>query len=315
MIEIEKPTIERIESNDTHGEFVITPLERGYGTTLGNSLRRIMMSTMPGAAVTAVKIEGVNHEFDTISGVREDVADIILNLKELIIKMEEDEPQTIHLKAEGEGEATADDFQVSGNLEIINSDQHIATLAEDGELDLEATVEQGRGYFTAEENEEDQEEEVIGRMHIDSDFSPVERVNFEVSDTRVGSKSNLDELKLEITTDGSLSPEDAISLAAKVLTEHLDMLIHLNEEISEADVMVEKEEEEKNEILETTIEELDLSVRSSNCLKRAGIDTVEQLTNTTENELMQIRNLGKKSLQEIKAKLAELDLTLKQPEL
>ncbi|GAB6099873.1 DNA-directed RNA polymerase subunit alpha [Halanaerocella petrolearia] len=314
MIEIEKPTIERVESDDTYGKFVITPLERGYGITLGNSLRRIMLSSIPGAAVTSIKIEGVQHEFSTVPGVVEDVADIILNLKDLVIRMEDEEPQTIRISADKEGVVTADEFQVSGNLEIINSELEIATLSDEGELNLEATVEKGRGYVTAEENDSE-EENVIGEIAVDSSFSPIRRVNFDVTDTRVGNRSDLDELTLEVHTDGSVTPENAISLASKVLDEHLDLLINLNEEISEADIMVEKEEEEKNEILETTIEELDLSVRSSNCLKRAGIDTVEELTSTTENELMQIRNLGKKSLQEIKAKLAELDLTLKQPEL
>ncbi|GAB6138745.1 DNA-directed RNA polymerase subunit alpha [Halanaerobaculum tunisiense] len=313
MIEIEKPTIERVESDDTYGEFVITPLERGYGTTLGNSLRRIMLSSMPGAAITSIKIEGVQHEFSTVPGVREDVADIILNLKDLVIRMEEEEPQTIRINTDQEGTVTADQFQVSGNLEILNPKLEIATLSGEGEFNLEAVVEEGRGYVRAEDNES--EEDVIGEIAVDSDFSPIRRVNFDVTDTRVGDRSDLDELTLKVETDGSLDAEDAISLASKVLDEHLDMLINLNEEISESDVMVEKEEEEKNEILETTIEELDLSVRSSNCLKRAGIDTVEELTSTTENELMQIRNLGKKSLQEIKAKLAELDLTLKHPEL
>ncbi|MBM7557807.1 DNA-directed RNA polymerase subunit alpha [Halanaerobacter jeridensis] len=315
MIEIEKPQIERIESNDTYGKFVISPLERGYGTTIGNSLRRIMLSSLPGAAVTAVKIDGVKHEFDTIPGVVEDVADIILNLKDLIIKMEEEsEPQKIRIDVSGEQTVTADDFTVSGNVDILNPDLHIATLSEEADFHLEATVEKGRGYVVAEENK-DEEERVIGEIPIDSSFSPMKKVNFDVEDTRVGNRSNLDKLTLEVTTDGSITPEDSISLAARVLEEHLDLFLNLNEEINEVDIMIEKEEEEKNEILDTTIEELDLSVRSSNCLKRAGLDTVEELVNTTEEELMQIRNLGKKSLQEIKAKLAELDLTLKQPEL
>ena len=315
MIEIEKPQIERIESNDTYGKFVISPLERGYGTTIGNSLRRIMLSSLPGAAVTAVKIDGVKHEFDTIPGVVEDVADIILNLKDLIIKMEEEsEPQKIRIDVSGEKTVTADDFTVSGNVEILNPDLHIATLSGEADFHLEATVEKGRGYVVAEENK-DEEERVIGEIPIDSSFSPMKKVNFDVEDTRVGNRSNLDKLTLEVTTDGSITPEDSISLAARVLEEHLDLFLNLNEEINEVDIMIEKEEEEKNEILDTTIEELDLSVRSSNCLKRAGLDTVEELVNTTEEELMQIRNLGKKSLQEIKAKLAELDLTLKQPEL
>ena len=315
MIEIEKPQIERIESDDSYGKFVISPLERGYGTTIGNSLRRIMLSSLPGAAVTAVKIDGVKHEFDTIPGVVEDVADIILNLKDLIIKMEEgSEAQKIRIDVSGEKTVTADDFTVSGNLEVLNPELHIATLSEEADFHLEATVERGRGYVVAEENK-DEEERVIGEIPIDSSFSPMEKVNFDVEDTRVGNRNNLDKLTLEVTTDGSITPEDSISLAARVLEEHLDLFLNLNEEINEVDIMIEKEEEEKNEILDTTIEELDLSVRSSNCLKRAGLDTVEELVNTTEEELMQIRNLGKKSLQEIKAKLAELDLTLKQPEL
>ncbi|AGB40228.1 DNA-directed RNA polymerase, alpha subunit [Halobacteroides halobius DSM 5150] len=313
MIEIEKPNIERVEADETYGKFVITPLERGYGVTLGNSLRRIMLSSIPGAAITSIKIDGVHHEFSTVPGVVEDVADIILNLKELVIKMDDEEPQTIRVTKDKAGKVTGGDFQVSGNVEILNPELEIATLSDEAEFNLEATVEQVRGYVVAEENKS--EENVIGEIAVDSSFSPINRVNFDVSDTRVGDRSNLDELTLELYTDGSINPEDAISLAAKVLDEHLDLLINLNEEINEVDIMVEKEEEEKNEILETTIEELDLSVRSSNCLKRAGVDTVEELTTTTENELMQIRNLGKKSLQEIKAKLAELDLTLKQPEL
>jgi DNA-directed RNA polymerase subunit alpha len=315
MIEIEKPQIERIEADDTYGKFVISPLERGYGTTLGNSLRRIMLSSLPGATITDIKVDGVKHEFDTIPGVVEDVADIILNLKELVIKMEEgSEAQKIRIDTSGEQKVTADDFTVSGNVEILNPDLYLATLSEEADFHLEATVERGRGYVVAEDNT-NEEESVIGTIPIDSSFSPIEKVNFDVADTRVGERSDLDELTFKVTTDGSITPENSISLAARVLEEHLDLFVNLNEEINEVDIMIEKEEEEKNEILDTTIEELDLSVRSSNCLKRAGLDTLEELVNTTEEELMQIRNLGKKSLQEIKAKLAELDLTLKQPEL
>ncbi|MBM7624009.1 DNA-directed RNA polymerase subunit alpha [Sporohalobacter salinus] len=314
MIEFEKPTIERIESNDTYGKFVITPLERGYGITLGNSLRRIMLSSLPGTAPTSVKIEGVEHEFTTIPGVVEDVADIVLNLKELILKMESEEPEVLRLSASGEGKVTADEFSVSGNIEIFNPDQHIATLSDDGKLDMEVTVEKGRGYVSAEENKDD-EEHIIGVIPMDSSFSPIKRVNFDVDDVRVGKRTDLDKLTLEVNTDGSLTPEEAVSLAAKVLDEHLDLLINLNEEITDVDLMVEKEEEEKDKVLETTIEELDLSVRSSNCLKRAGIDNVEELTEQTEDDLMKVRNLGKKSLQEIKDKLAELDLSLKRPEI
>ena len=313
MIQIEKPSMERVESNDTYGKFLITPLERGYGTTLGNSLRRIMLSSLPGAAVTSIKIEGVQHEFSSVEGVKEDVADIILNLKELVIKMEEEEPQTIRINKEEAGAITADDFTVEGNLEIINPDLYIATLADGASFNLEAVVKKGRGYVSAEENQD--EEHVIGVIPIDSSFSPIERVNFNVEETRVGQKSNFDKLTIEVTTNGSIDPEESISLSAKILEKHLDLFINLNEEIDDVDIMVEQEEEEKDKILETTIEELDLSVRPSNCLKRSGINTVEELVNTPEDELMKVRNLGKKSLQEIKAKLAELDLSLKDPEI
>ncbi|PRX26231.1 DNA-directed RNA polymerase subunit alpha [Orenia metallireducens] len=313
MIEIEKPTIERIESTDTYGKFVITPLERGYGVTLGNSLRRIMLSSLPGAAITSIKIEGVRHEFSTVPGVVEDVADLILNLKDVVIKMNEEEPQTLRIEANGEGEVTAGDFTVSGDIEILNPDHHIATLSDEGEFILEAVVENGRGYVSAEDNKD--EEHVIGVLPIDSDFSPMRRVNFKVEDTRVGKRSDLDKLTLEVTTNGSIDPEESISLSAKVLAEHLDLFINLSEEINNVDIMVEKEEEEKDKLMETTIEELDLSVRSSNCLKRAGINTVEELANTSEEDLMKVRNLGKKSLLEIKAKIAELGLGLGKPEL
>ncbi|MGM0472339.1 MAG: DNA-directed RNA polymerase subunit alpha [Bacillota bacterium] len=315
MIEFEKPAIERIESTDDYGKFVLSPLERGYGITLGNSLRRIMLSSLPGAAPTSVKIEGVEHEFSTVPGVVEDVTDIILNLKKLVLRMEsEEEAETLRLRASEKGEVTAQEFTVSGNVEVLNPDLHIATLSENGKLEMEVTVEKGRGYVSAEENKDD-EEHVIGVIPIDSSFSPIERVNFNVEDVRVGKVTGLDKLTLELDTDGSITPEEAISLSAKVLDEHLDLLINLNEEITDVDLMVEKEEEEKDQILETTIEELDLSVRSSNCLKRAGINDVEELVEQTEDDLMKVRNLGKKSLQEIKDKLAELDLSLKRPEI
>jgi len=313
MIEFEKPKIERVESDDTYGKFTITPLERGYGITLGNALRRIMLSSLPGVAVTSVKIEGVKHEFSTIPGVVEDVTDIILNLKELVVNMDSEEPEVLRIEADGEGKVTAEQFTVSGNVEILNPDLHIATLNDESELSMEVTIEKGRGYVSAEENEG--EENVIGVIPIDSAFSPIKRVNFEAEDTRVGQVTDFDKLILEVNTDGSLTPEEAISLAAKVLAEHLDLFINLTEEITEVDIMVEKEEEEKDKILETTIEELDLSVRSSNCLKRAGINTVEELTEKTEDDLMKVRNLGKKSLQEIRDKLDELELSLNKPEL
>lgn len=314
MIEIEKPRVEVIESGDNFGRFVVSPLERGYGITLGNSLRRVLLSSLPGAAITSVKIEGVRHEFSTIPGVIEDVTDIILNLKEVIIKMHEDEPQVLRLEASGEGPVTAGDFTSTGDLEILNPDLVIANLAEGGKINLEAKVEKGRGFILAEENQ-NEEQHVIGVLPIDASFSPVRRVNFRVEDTRVGQVTDFDRLILEVETDGSISPEEAVSLGGKILQEHLSLFINLTEEVGDVEIMVEKEEEEKNKILETTIEELDLSVRSSNCLKRAGINTLEELVQKTEDDLMKVRNLGKKSLEEIKEKLAELGLSLKEKEL
>ncbi|MFW6386562.1 MAG: DNA-directed RNA polymerase subunit alpha [Bacillota bacterium] len=313
MIEIEKPRVERLESDETSGKFEIAPLERGYGTTLGNSLRRILLSSLPGVAITSVKIEGVEHEFTAIEGVREDVTDIILNMKEVILKYEGEERETIHLSAESEGEITAGDFTATGDVEIINRDHHIATLTEEANLDMEATVERGRGYKSAEENKE-KFDNVIGLIPIDSSFSPIERVNFEVTDTRVGQVTDYDRLVLEVFTNGSISADDAISLAAKIMVEHLELFINLTEEIDDVEIMVEKEEEEKDKVLDTTIEELELSVRSSNCLKRAGINTVGELVEKTEDDLMKVRNLGKKSLQEIINKLEDMDLSLKEPE-
>lgn len=313
MIEIEKPRIERVDSDDFYGEFEIAPLERGYGITLGNSLRRVLLSSLPGAAITSVKIEGVKHEFSSITGVKEDVTDIILNLKEVVLQYNGEERQTIHIEAEGEGTVTAGDFRTPADIEVVNTDHHIATLDEDGKMMLEATVERGRGYISAEENEK-KFDKVIGLIPIDSSFSPIERANFRVEDTRVGQVTDFDRLILEVLTNGSVTPDDAISLAAKIMVEHLDLFINLTDEIDEVEIMVEKEEEERDQILDTTIEELELSVRSSNCLKRAGINTVEELTQKTEDDLMKVRNLGKKSLQEIKDKLQELDLDLKDPE-
>ncbi len=313
MIEIEKPRIERVESNDKYGKFEIAPLERGYGITLGNSLRRVLLSSLPGAAITSVKIEGVKHEFSSIPGVIEDVTTIILNLKEVVLKYNGDDIEKIHLDVEGEREVTAGDFNTSGNIEIINPDHHIATMDEDGKMILEATIERGRGYTTAEENKE-HFEKVIGLVPVDSSFSPIERANFKVENTRVGQVTDFDSLILEVFTNGSVSPDDAISLAAKIMVEHLELFINLTDEVDDVEIMVEKEEEEKDKILDTTIEELELSVRSSNCLKRAGINTVEELTEKTEDDLMKVRNLGKKSLQEIVNKLDELELELKEPE-
>ncbi|MGM0410249.1 MAG: DNA-directed RNA polymerase subunit alpha [Bacillota bacterium] len=313
MIEIEKPRIERVDSDDFYGEFEIAPLERGYGITLGNALRRVLLSSLPGAAITSVKIEGVEHEFTSVDGIKEDVTDIILNLKEVVIDYDGEEMEKIRIEAEGEGEVTAGDFITPGNLKIVNKDHHIATMAAGSKLMLEATVEKGRGYVSAEENEE-HFDKVIGLIPIDSSFSPVVRANFNVEDTRVGQVTDYDRLILEVLTDGSVTPDDAISLSAKIMVEHLELFINLTDEIDDVEIMVEKEEEERNKILDTTIEELELSVRSSNCLKRAGINTVEELVDKTEDDLMKVRNLGKKSLQEIKDKLDELELDLKDPE-
>ncbi|MFW6381527.1 MAG: DNA-directed RNA polymerase subunit alpha [Bacillota bacterium] len=313
MIEIEKPQIERVESDDKYGKFEIAPLERGYGITLGNSLRRILLSSLPGAAITSIKIEGVKHEFSSIAGVREDVTDIILNLKEVVLKYNGEDRETINLQVEGEGEVTAGDFKTGGDVEIVNRDHHLATLAEDGKLNMEATVEKGRGYVTAEDNKE-KFDKVIGLIPMDSSFSPIDRANFNVENTRVGQVTDYDRLILEVTTNGSITPDDAISLAARIMVEHLQLFTNLTDEIDDVEIMVEKEEEEKDKMLETTIEELELSVRSSNCLKRAGINNVGELIDKTEDDLMKVRNLGKKSLQEIKDKLDELDLQLKEPE-
>src|SRR6056297_1711890 len=313
MIEIEKPQIERVESNEKYGKYEIAPLERGYGITLGNSLRRILLSSLPGVAITSVKIEGIKHEFSSIPGVYEDVTDIILNLKEVVLKYDGENIETINLEIEGEGEVTAGDFKTSADIEIVNPEHHIARLAEDGKLILEATIEKGRGYVTAEENKK-HFDKIIGLIPVDSSFSPIDRANFQVEDTRVGQVTDFDRLILEVQTDGSIHPDDAISLAAKIMVEHLDLFINLTDEVDDVEIMVEKEEEEKDKILDTTIEELELSVRSSNCLKRAGINNVGELTEKTEDDLMKVRNLGKKSLLEIEDKLNELDLKLKEPE-
>ncbi len=316
MIEIEKPHVERLGGNEnSYGRYEISPLERGYGTTLGNSLRRILLSSLPGAALTSVKVEGVKHEFSAIPGVVEDMTDLILNLKEVVVKYSGEEETTIRLEAEGEGEVTAGDFLSSGDVQIVNKDHHIATLAEDGRLVLEATVHKGRGYHTAEENKDLFDDNVIGLIPIDAAYSPIEKANFNIENTRVGQVTDFDRLVLEVTTNGSIHPDDAISLAAKIMVEHLELFINLTDEIEDVEIMVEVEEEEKDKILDTTIEELELSVRSSNCLKRAGINTVEELVDKTEDDLMKVRNLGKKSLKEIKNKLDELELDLKENEI
>lgn len=312
MLEIEKPRIEVVETNNdnTYGKFVVEPLERGYGITLGNSLRRILLSSLPGAAVTSVKIEGVLHEFSTVPGVREDVTDIILNLKELCLKMHgTDEEKLLRIEAQGECTVTAADIIGDADVEILNPDLHIATIAEGGNLAIEITVGRGRGYHTAEKNK--QGEHIIGVIPIDSAFSPVRRVNFNVENTRVGQITNYDKLTLEVWTNGSIRPDEATSLAAKIMSEHLQLFVGLTEAANDVEIMVEKEEEQKDKILEMSIEELDLSVRSYNCLKRAGINTVEELASRTEEEMMKVRNLGKKSLEEVVGKLDDLGLELR----
>ncbi|HLR09146.1 MAG TPA: DNA-directed RNA polymerase subunit alpha [Bacillota bacterium] len=311
MIEIEKPKIETVEISDdaTFGKFVIEPLERGYGTTLGNSLRRILLSSLPGAAVTSVQIEGVMHEFSTIDGVVEDVTTIILNLKKLALKIYSDEEKTMEIDVQGEGEVTAADLIYDSDVEVLNPDLHIASLNENGSLHMKITAERGRGYRPADANKRD--DQAIGVIPVDSIFTPVERVAYQVENTRVGQITNFDKLTMDVWTDGSIRPEEAVSLGAKVFTEHLNIFVGLTEEAQDVEVMVEKEEDQKEKVMEMTIEELDLSVRSYNCLKRAGINTVQELTNKTEADMMKVRNLGKKSLAEVKSKLDELGLSLR----
>jgi DNA-directed RNA polymerase subunit alpha len=312
MLEIEKPKIEIVGSNNdnTYGKFVLEPLERGYGITLGNSLRRILLSSLPGAAVTSVKIEGVLHEFSTVPGVREDVTDIILNLKNLCLKIHgSDEEKVLRIEAQGECTVTAADIIGDADVEILNPDLHIATVAEGGKLAMEITAFRGRGYNSAEQNKKG--EHVIGVIPIDSAFTPVRKVNFNVENTRVGQITNYDKLTLEVWTNGSIRPDEATSLAAKIMSEHLQLFVGLTEAANDVEIMVEKEEEQKDKILEMSIEELDLSVRSYNCLKRAGINSVEELANRTEEEMMKVRNLGKKSLEEVIHKLHDLGLDLR----
>ncbi|ACB83822.1 DNA-directed RNA polymerase subunit alpha [Natranaerobius thermophilus] len=311
MIEIEKPQIECHEMNEesTYGKFVIEPLERGYGTTLGNSLRRILLSSLPGAAVTSVKIDGVLHEFSSIPGVVEDTTEIVLNLKRLALKIHSDENQVLTLEKEGKGPVTAGDIQAGSDVDVINPELHIATLSEDTRLYMEITAKNGRGYVRAERNKEP--EQPIGLIPVDSVFTPVTKANFYVDDTRVGQVTDYDRLTLEVWTDGSLKPDEAVSMSAKIMQEHLDLFINLTEKATDMEVMVEKEEDNKEKIMELSIDELDLSVRSYNCLKRAGINTIGELTQKTPEDMMKVRNLGKKSLEEVKNKLTELGLSLK----
>ena len=313
MFDFERPNIEVAEISDDkkYGRFVVEPLERGYGITLGNSLRRIMLSSLPGAAVSQVKIEGVLHEFSSIEGVKEDVTEIIMNIKSLAIRNNSDtnEPKTAYIEYEGEGVVKASDIQADQDIEILNPDLTIATLCgKSAKLYMELTITKGRGYVSADKNKS--EDLPIGVIAVDSIYTPVERVNITVENTRVGQVTDFDKLTLDVYTNGTLVPDEAVSLAAKVLSEHLSLFIDLSENAKTAEVMVEKEEDEKEKVLEMSIDELELSVRSYNCLKRAGINTVEELTNKTSEDMMKVRNLGRKSLEEVLAKLKELGLQL-----
>lgn len=313
MIEIEKPRIEAVQTKETtYGKFVVEPLERGYGTTLGNSLRRILLSSLPGAAVTSIQIDGVLHEFSTVDGVVEDVASIILNVKKLALKIYSDDEKVIEIDVKGEGGVTAADITHDSDVEILNPDLHIATVGKNGHLRMRMYAQRGRGYVPADRNK--REDLPIGVIPIDSIYTPVSRVNFQVENTRVGQSSDYDKLTLDVWTDGSIGPQEAISLGSRILTEHLNIFVGLTDEAHSVEIMVEKEEDQKEKVLEMTIEELDLSVRSYNCLKRAGINTVLELANKSEDEMMKVRNLGRKSLEEVKAKLTDLGLGLRTEE-
>ncbi len=312
MIEFEKPNIHKVEETDNYGKFVVEPLERGYGTTLGNSLRRVMMASLPGAAITSIQIDGVLHEFSTVQGVTEDVTQIILNLKKVSLKIDSEDAKDLELDVKGPAEVTAGDIQGDGDVTILNPDLHIATVADGAELHIMMTADKGRGYVPADQNKLRLSGLEIGTLPIDSIYTPIERVNYTVENTRVGQSNDFDKLTLDVWTDGSLTPTAAISLAAKILTEHLEMFVNLTEEAKDAKVMVEREETHQEKVLDKTIEELDLSVRSYNCLKRADIQTVKDLTERTEADMMKVRNLGQKSLEEIKLKLADLGVGFRQ---
>ena len=310
MIEIEKPRIECIESptDESYGKYVIEPLERGYGTTLGNSLRRVLLSSLPGTAVTSIRIAGVQHEFSTIPGVKEDVTEIVLNIKRIIARLHSDEPKTVYIEASGECEVTAGDIKADSEVEILNPELHIATLGPDASLSIELTVDHGRGYVPADKNKGPQQ--VIGTIPVDSIYTPVLKVNYAVENTRVGNQTDFDKLTLEVWTDKTITPRDAVSLGAKILVDHFTLFTDLSDSISNRSTVVEKVETQRDKVLEMTIEELDLSVRSFNCLKRANINTVEDLISKTEDEMIKVRNLGRKSLEEVEHKLAMMGLSL-----
>ncbi len=312
MIEIERPNIVTAEMSEDgrHGVFVVEPLERGYGITLGNSLRRVLLSSLPGVAASSVKIDGVLHEISTVPGVTEDVPEIILNVKGIVAKLYCQQPKTCVIDVRG-GEVTAGDIQVDSDIEILNPDHHIATVETGAPFFMEITFEHGRGYVSSEKNKSVVENPVIGTIYTDSIFTPVQKANFTVSNTRVGNITDFDKLELDVTTNGTIDAKEAVSLAAKILNEHLNLFIELSDEAKNTEIMVEREEKIKEKVLEMTIEELDMSVRSFNCLKRAGIDTVEDLTNRTEEDMIKVRNLGKKSLEEVIQKLQSLGLSLR----
>ena len=311
MIEIEKPNITvECPEDSSFGRFVIEPLERGYGRTLGNSLRRVLLSSLPGVAVTSVKIDGVVHEFSTVPGVKEDVTEIVLNIKGINAKLHTDDlPKKVFIDVEGPCEVTAGSIQADADVEILNPDLHIATVGAGGKLNMELTMDKGRGYIPAEQNKQSQT--VIGVIPVDSIYTPVFKVNYTVENTRVGQFTDFDKLIIEVTTDGTLTAQEAVSLGAKVLTEHLNLFVDLSGDAFDGDIIVEKDDKGVSKILEMTIEELDLSVRSFNCLKRAGINTVQDLTEKTEDEMMKVRNLGRKSLDEVINKLADLGFSLR----
>ncbi|KRN98275.1 DNA-directed RNA polymerase subunit alpha [Companilactobacillus kimchiensis] len=310
MIEFEKPAITSVEESSSYGKYIIEPLERGYGTTLGNSLRRVLLASLPGTAVSDIQIDGVLHEFSAVDGVIEDVTQIVLNVKKLKLKSYAEDSLKAEIDIVGPATVTAKDIKADDDLEILDPEQFICTVAEGGHFHMQMTIKNGRGYTPAEQNKTD--ETPIGVLPVDSIFTPVEKVNYQVENTRVGKRNDFDKLTIDIWTNGSIGPREAISLSAKILTEHLNSFVNLTEEAKSADMMIEKEETQKEKKLEMTIEELDLSVRSYNCLKRAGINTVQELTEKSEADMMRVRNLGRKSLVEVKEKLADLGLSLKQ---
>jgi DNA-directed RNA polymerase subunit alpha len=312
MLEFQKPNIEitDVSADRTYGKFVIEPLERGYATTLGNSLRRIMLSSLPGSAITNIKIDGILHEFTSVEGVSEDVLEIILNLKKVVFKMHETEPKTVYIQAKGEKEVTGADIICDSDIEVLNPQAHIASLMSGAELNMSMTVEMGRGYNASEKNK--REDMPIGTIPVDSIYTPVRKVNFTVENTRVGNVTDYDKLTLEVWTNGTITPEEAVSLASKVLNDHFKLFIDLNENLHNVSLMVESKENEKEKVLEMSIDELELSVRSSNCLRRADIYTLEQLISKSEEDMSKVRNLGKKSLNEIKKRLGEIGLSLRQ---